>query len=256
MVVVLLLVPGLLRSPEAESLLVGLINRGAGGSDLEGVYMPDDEPALLELLDRGFVRSMGGDACDSYTLTPAFRTIIRSGLTVEKPVPLHSYARPDASLNGMTSLELLRLLAQDGWVDVQVASPKQMSAFQPGPGSEKVWYRTATGTVSHLYLKTLVAVTGLAESPVPIKQGKISHGQPQNYYKAVLAGCGNVLECQTLAYYKQVIKNLKKPSTHTTGQKPAGVDDCGDSGDEICAPSQQSLARAAHVCLSRKGASS
>ena len=191
--------------------MTNLIEVGAAGSDTHGCHIPEDEPGLSRLKDLGYVHPMGSVGEDYegwYTLTNKLRGLIQTGVVAQGPAPILNYCRPNKDLNDRTCLELIALLTRAGWVDRCASSSRTKSVKPFAHGSEKLWFRTVRGQIHRLYLTTLLRADEILQ-----RQDAIDHFQPANYYRALLAGCSNVLSNQPLAYYKQIMGH------HRTGKQ-------------------------------------
>lgn len=206
------------RTAAEQKLLKNMLGYGAAGRDIDGCHCPDDEPGLQALLDKGHVRPMSEyNAPGWFTMTERFRSLIQAAFLAENPIPLSEYVRKNVSAAEMTTLELVSLLGSHGWTDETAA---RINSREPcSSGVARVWYRAPKAPISFLYLKTLATADGLIEHPVKLQQESIRHGQSKNYYKAVLAGCCNVLGGQPLAYYKQIMKKKGKEGARKQEQK-------------------------------------
>ena len=189
------------RSDDAQQLL----ERAAG--DTRGCNIPEWHRGLTELSDSGLITKMnlmGRFDHSFYTLTDQGRRCIKPCLRVFNPQKLLKHKREGISLNDFSSAEFVLHLGACGWRDV-LCDKMSKNKFKPFTVSEnnRVWYRVNGSSINKTYLHACA----VAEKQITL--GNISalhHGQPQNYYLAVIAGAKNVLPNQPLAYYKMLMK--------------------------------------------------
>ena len=225
------------RSPTAQRLLTKLVEAGAAGSSHDGCHFPEDEPGLAALVRDGHVCPMVSGAPGWFTVTDGFRSLVRSGMTVESPVSLTSYIRKQQTVGQMTVLELAGLLARNGWCDESRSKICRQPPYKAG--MDKTWYRTHTGKVSQLYLQALALVDNLVEPSSVHPDIAVHHGQSNNYYKAILAGCCKVLPSQPLVYYKQIMRDKDKQNGGCRERK--GKRRLEHAADSRTGPSRPSL---------------
>lgn len=170
--------------------------------------MHEDEPGLTSLVAKGILCRLNqiivanNENSGWYTLTDYSRKLMLYAFQLRSPRPLLEFQREGVQIEQSTAVELVQLLAQQGWIDKSTKRPR--SVVPCSTGSEKIWWRKPLQAVSIAYLQTL------AKSEEILKQQpQLHHFQPKGYYTALLHGCAAVLPNQPLAYYQQVMKGKK-----------------------------------------------
>ena len=134
-----------------------------------------------------------------YQLSAYGASLLNISFCLSKPTPLLSFERKGAtSLDVLTTLELVQLLASRGWKDQ--SSSKKKHATPYSEGQERIWWRKPGKSINERYLKALAK-----EEDILKANEQIFHFQSKAYYSALLHGC-KALPNQPLAYYNQVIK--------------------------------------------------
>lgn len=176
----------------------------AAASDEFGCYIPDDEPGLALLKQKGYVRLLGNPwPSDWYTCTEKFQHELTICLRLTSPSPLSQFTREDVELEDCTRLELILRLSNEGWTDTQVRTLVQEKKQAPFTGNNKVWHSHWKGKIHKEYLMTLLHAHEMLEKG---QVASIHHGQPKAYYTALRHGVVSPLPNQPYAYYKALMK--------------------------------------------------
>lgn len=127
-----------------------------------------------------------------------------------RPASLAAYKRKgleQSDFEQFTTLELISVLKNDGWVEQTHKKSKRLAAYRDG--AEQRWYKTTGTKVNKHYLMAL------AVSRERFRAGlihEVHRFQPMNYYQCIYQGYKNVLPNQPLSYYKALRKG-QQPSS-------------------------------------------
>lgn len=226
------------RSPCAQAIVRALVDTGAAFNDRQGCHMAPDEAGLAELTGKGYVVEMGGME-DWYTFTQKAQQMVSHCVHVEKPVPIKEFIRPSnaTTRTGMTCLELVAKLTNDGWVDVCTSSTTVKKIPPYKLGGAKQWFRKPRASIQKIYLEALLCSKELLEKG---QVESLYHFQPKAYYHTLLVtrGAKPILPNQTLPYYKAMLcdlgakqkRNNRKLKTEPACHPEHDIDEVGLTG--------------------------
>ena len=126
--------------------------------------MHEDEPGLTSLVAKGILCRLNqiivanNENSGWYTLTDYSRKLMLYAFQLRSPRPLLEFQREGVQIEQSTAVELVQLLAQQGWIDKSTKRPR--SVVPCSTGSEKIWWRKPLQAVSIAYLQTLAKVRG------------------------------------------------------------------------------------------------